>query len=97
MHPKWWENTFPILQYCTRYTALCTVYSTIQYSIPAVLPKFLQEENKYTEIANGAKSKYRFITKHREILESYQNTYYSTGEPKQYTEIPTGGCHQSLL
>ena len=32
------------------YAALCTAYSSEQYSIPAVLLKYLPEENKYTEI-----------------------------------------------
>jgi hypothetical protein len=41
------------------YAALCTAYSSKQYSIPAVLLKHLPEENKYTEIPTGVKSTYR--------------------------------------
>jgi hypothetical protein len=62
----------------TSYAALCTVYSTMQYSIPAVLPKYLPVENKYTEIPNRAKSKKcRYICflpsikKYRKVLPKY--------------------------
>ena len=40
----------------------------VQY--PGSSTKNLPEENKYTKIPNGAKSKYRFITEQQEILES---------------------------
>ena len=70
------------------YAALCTVNSTIQYSIPAVLPKNVPEEINYTKITNRAKSKYRFITKHLEILESYQNKYWGTLAMSKY--LPGG-------
>jgi hypothetical protein len=60
------------------YAALCTVKSTLQYSIPAVLPKNLPDENKYTEIPIGAKSKYRFMTEHRKY---WKVTKIPTGEP----------------
>jgi hypothetical protein len=66
------------------YAALCTAYSSKQYSIPAVLLKYLPEENKYTEIPTGVKSTYRFITEQREILESYQNTYRGTQAIPKY-------------
>jgi hypothetical protein len=74
------------------YAALCTAYSSKQYSIPAVLLKYLPEENKYTEIPTGLKSTYWFITEQREISESYQNTYRGT-----QAIIPTGGCQYRIL
>ena len=66
------------------YAALCTAYSSKQHSIPAVLLKYLPEENKYTEIPTGVKSTYRFITEQREISESYQNTYRGTQAIPKY-------------
>ena len=66
------------------YAALCTAYSSKQYSIPAVLLKNLLEENKYTEIPTGVKSTYRFITEQQEISESYQNTYRGTQAIPKY-------------
>jgi hypothetical protein len=69
---------------CKSYAALCTAYSSKQYSIPAVLLKNLLEENKYTEIPTGVKSTYRFITEQQEISESYQNTYRGTQAIRKY-------------
>jgi hypothetical protein len=66
------------------YAALCTVYNSKQYSIPAVVLKYLPEENKYTEIPTGVKLTYRFITEQREISESYQNTYRGTPSIPKY-------------
>jgi hypothetical protein len=67
------------------YAALCTAYSSKQNSIPAVLLKYLPEENKHTEIPTGVKSTYRRVTK------------IPTGELKLHTEIPTGGCEYRIL
>jgi hypothetical protein len=75
------------------YAALCTAYSSKQYSIPAVLLKSLPEENKYTEIPTGVKSTYRFSSllsneKYRKVtkiptgaLKLYRNTYWGVPIP----------------
>jgi hypothetical protein len=46
-------------------------YYTVQY--PSSSTEKPTGRNKYTE---RAKLKYRLITEHQEILESYQNTYW---------------------
>jgi hypothetical protein len=68
------------------YATLCTAYSSKQYIIPAVLLKYLPEENKYTEIPTGVKSTYDTgsFTEQREISESYQNTYRGTQAIPKY-------------
>jgi hypothetical protein len=79
-----WQEYFsnPFVLKSFRSTVYRVQYYTVQYP------------SSSTEIPigrpYGAKSKYRCITDHQEILESYQNTY---GEPcYSYTKIPTGGC-----
>ncbi len=94
------RNTFPILLYLspTQHCVPCTILnSTVSRQFHR---KYLPEENNtYTEIPNGAKSKYRYagilhitrvcIAEDREILESYQNTNRGTlAIPKYLPGVP---------